>query len=330
MSESYDSYLTMLKDSVRIGLWEAGVRQMVRPGDVVVEIGTGVGTFAIFAARAGAAKVYAIESDRVVNVAREVAASEGLHDRIEFIEGYSTAVAIPEVVNVVLYEDFSPFFFDTDMVKILGDARSRLLKSEGRILPRGASVQVCMFEDEKCYEELLAPLADETTTLYGLDLAPLRELLLNAPAFHGLTPESMLSEPCTAYRCDLRRQSPEPFSLSHTFTATRSGTAHGLAVWFDLDLGDGVELSNRPGTSVTSWQQGILPFEEPLSLAAGSSVEVEVRTVVSKLYGCYWNWTVRYITEPGPATDSASADDLPRKAFAPATRAVSSSSRSTA
>jgi hypothetical protein len=180
------------------------------------------------------------------------------------------------------------------MARILGDARGRFLKPGGRVLPRGASVQVALFEDEKAYRELLDPLGDETARLYGLDLAPLREIVLNALSYQGLAPGCVLSDISTVHRCDLRRQSPEPFSSRHTFTASRSGMAHGLAVWFDLDLGDGVELSNGPGTPVTSWQQGILPFEQPLSLISGDPIEVEVRTVVSRFYGCYWNWTVRY------------------------------------
>ena len=48
MAESYDSYLTRLGDTAQIGLWEQAIRQEVRPGDVVVEIGTGLGTFAVF------------------------------------------------------------------------------------------------------------------------------------------------------------------------------------------------------------------------------------------------------------------------------------------
>ena len=53
MAESYDFYLTMLGDSARIGLWEQAIRREVRPGDVVVEIGTGLGTFAAFGGMPG-------------------------------------------------------------------------------------------------------------------------------------------------------------------------------------------------------------------------------------------------------------------------------------
>jgi protein arginine N-methyltransferase 1 len=293
MAESYESYLAMLKDSTRVRLWEEAIRQAVKPGDVVVEIGTGVGTFGFFAVRAGAAKVYAIEADRVIDVAREIAASGGLLDRIEFLEGHSTAVALAETADVVLYEDFSPFFFDTEMAGILGDARRRFLKPGGRLLPRRASVRIALIENEQTYQEMLDPLVGEAPELYGLDLGALRELILNGLAYQELTPGQMLAEPCTIHRIDLQQQTPEPVGARHTFNVSRPGTAHGLAVWFDLDLGDGLELSNSPGTPIKSWQQGILPLERPIPFRAGQLAEVEVRTVVSKFYGCHWNWMVR-------------------------------------
>jgi protein arginine N-methyltransferase 1 len=293
MTESYQFYSEMLKDEPRIRLWEQAIQKTVKPGDVVVEIGCGVGTFGFFAARAGAAKVYAIEADRVLDVAREVAAAEGSSQRMEFIEGYSTSVAIPEVADVVIYEDFCPFFFDPEITKILGDARRRFLKPGGQILPRLGSVHAGLFEDQKTYQEMADPLGDEARGLYGMDFTSLRELTLNGLAYQALTPRNLLAEPATIYSIDFQQETPAPFASRQAYTLQRAGTAHGLAIWFDLELAEGIHLSNRPGTPVASWQQGILPFDQPIPLAAGDAVDVEVRTVVSKFYGGYWNWTVR-------------------------------------
>jgi protein arginine N-methyltransferase 1 len=292
MLESYEYYAALLRDSFRIRQWEAAIRQAVKPGDAVVEIGTGVGTFGFFAVRAGAAKVYAIEADRVLDVAREVAAAGGLLDRMEFIEGYSTAVAIPEIADVVLYEDFAPHFFDTDTSKILSDARRRFLKPGGVLLPRRACLYSALFEDEKTYREI-DPLGREAGDLFGLDFTPLRELTLNALGDHDLTGEHLLTDAAIVYSIDLQKETVEPFTSRHTFTMRRAGTAHGLALWFDLDLGEGITISNTPSTTVASWGQASLPFEQPIPLAAGESVEVEIRTVVSKFYGSFWTWTVR-------------------------------------
>jgi type I protein arginine methyltransferase len=293
MPETYEAYAAMLKDAQRIRLWETAIQKIVKPGNVVVEVGTGLGTFALFAAQAGARKVYAIEGERVLEVGQEIAASAGLLDRMEFIEGFSTSVAIPETADVVFYEDFSPIFFDSDMARIVQDARQRFLKPGGIIIPRRASVEVALFEHEQLYRESIDPIGKQGDNLYGFDFSPLRELTLNTVAYHAFSPKRLLAEPGTAYQVDFWQQTPAPFAWRHTYTAQRAGTAHGLAVWFDLELTEGVHVRNGPGSDVTSYQQGILPFEKPIVLAAGESVEVEVRTVVSKFFGDWWTWTIR-------------------------------------
>lgn len=50
----------MFADEARTGPYMAAIAAAVRPGDVVVEIGTGTGYFAVACVRAGARHVYAI------------------------------------------------------------------------------------------------------------------------------------------------------------------------------------------------------------------------------------------------------------------------------
>ena len=46
-------YLGILADSERFEAFDLAIGEAVRPHDVVVDLGCGVGTFAVFAARAG-------------------------------------------------------------------------------------------------------------------------------------------------------------------------------------------------------------------------------------------------------------------------------------
>jgi predicted RNA methylase len=75
----------MIADKIRTGCYVRALEKLVRPGDVVVDIGTGMGIFAILACRLGARKVYAIESADIVSLAREAARDHGCDDRIVFI-----------------------------------------------------------------------------------------------------------------------------------------------------------------------------------------------------------------------------------------------------
>ena len=59
----------MLHDHRRTGDYLAAVAEAVRPGDVVLDVGTGSGVLAVAAARAGARRVYAVEASDIAEVA---------------------------------------------------------------------------------------------------------------------------------------------------------------------------------------------------------------------------------------------------------------------
>ena len=90
----------MIADHVRMAAYEQALRRTVRPDSVVVDIGTGTGIFSLLACQFGARKVYAIEPDSAIEVAREIAAANGYQDRITFIQDLSTAVTLPEGADV--------------------------------------------------------------------------------------------------------------------------------------------------------------------------------------------------------------------------------------
>jgi predicted RNA methylase len=75
----------MLQDERRTGDYLAALAEAVRPGDVVLDIGTGSGVLAIAAARAGARRVYAVEASDIAEVAEQVFAANGVQDRVTLI-----------------------------------------------------------------------------------------------------------------------------------------------------------------------------------------------------------------------------------------------------
>src|SRR5262245_14615583 len=92
----YNYYARLLLGKHRIRTFQSALQSAVRPGDVVVEIGAGLGTYSFFAAQSGAKRVYAIEKQRVIHVAEGLAARNGLAEKITFVPGDSTEVSLPE------------------------------------------------------------------------------------------------------------------------------------------------------------------------------------------------------------------------------------------
>ena len=95
-------YGAMIADAARMGAFARALGQAIKPGAVVIDIGTGTGICALLACRHGARRVYAIEPDDAIQVAREVAAANGYADRIEFIQAISTQVTLPERADVIV------------------------------------------------------------------------------------------------------------------------------------------------------------------------------------------------------------------------------------
>src|SRR5438128_356977 len=99
---SISDYSSMIADRLRLDAYSEALRRAIKPGVVVLDIGTGTGIFALLACRFGARKVYAVEPDDAIEVAREVAAANRYQQRIEFIQELSTRVALPERADVIV------------------------------------------------------------------------------------------------------------------------------------------------------------------------------------------------------------------------------------
>ena len=82
-------------------------------------------------------------------------------------------------------------------------------------------------------------------------------------------------------------------------TATRAGTAHGLAGFFAARLADGITLSNDPHQATVSYMRALLPLAEPLALDAGDELSVEVCTDD----GRDWSWRVERTPPEGGSAE---------------------------
>ena len=60
----------LLDDHTRTSALIDAINAVVKPGDTVIDLGTGTGILAMAAARAGAARVYAIDHASIVDSAR--------------------------------------------------------------------------------------------------------------------------------------------------------------------------------------------------------------------------------------------------------------------
>jgi type I protein arginine methyltransferase len=104
MYAEIEVHRTMVCDRVRTEAFCRAIEEVVRPGDTVLDVGAGTGILSVFAARAGAARVYAVERTAVAALAQELAAANGVADCVHVIHGDVLDLELPERVDVIVSE----------------------------------------------------------------------------------------------------------------------------------------------------------------------------------------------------------------------------------
>lgn len=280
-------YGQMLQDRVRTEAYARALRKSVRPGSVVIEIGTGPGAFAVLACQLGARRVYAIEPDPVIQIARDVAAANGYADRIEFIEDLSTRVTLPLRADVIVADLHGVLPLFQFSVVSMADARRRLLAPGGTLIPQRDALWASVVESPKDYARIVDGWDNN---ILRLDLDPARRLAVNDFQKGRFTPDQLLAQPQLWTTLDYNTiESPDVRGTLH-FSIQRPGIGHGVVIWFDACLADGIGFSNAPGAPEAIFGSLFLPWSAPVPLAEGQTLSVNLdASFVENDYVWRWN-----------------------------------------
>jgi len=301
---SLSGYGEMIVDSVRIAAYVQALRQSVRPGAVVMDIGTGPGIMAVLACQLGASRVYAIEPDEIIQVARTIAAANGCADKIEFIEDLSNKATLPLRADVIVSDmrGILPLF--GHHIPSIADARRRFLAPSGTLISRKDTIWTSIVEAPERYSKIVDPW--ERNEL-GQDLSSARRMIVNDMHKARFSPEQLLTEPQLWATIDYASVENPDFQGSLNWTVQRAGTGHGIAVWFDTELAEGVGFSNAPGAPEAIYGSVFFPWMNPVPLAAGQSVCVDLQAKLLE-DDYFWRWTTKIASVDAPAEILAGFD----------------------
>ena len=303
---SIANYGAMISDEVRMGAFVHALRQAVKPGAVVIDIGTGTGIFALLACRFGARRVYAIEPDDAIQVAREIAAANGCADRIEFIQAMSTEVTLGERADVIISDIGGVLPWFQQHIPSIADARRRFLAPDGVLIPQRDTVWAAVVEVGDLYRRQTGPWDDNG---FGLDMEAARRIVINTWNKGRVTPDNLLTGIQRWATLDYAAVEDPHVRARMTWTVTRSGTGHGLAAGFDRTVADGVHLSNAPDAPeairpLHIYGTVFFPWPAPVSLLSGDVVTVDLEaTLVGVDY--VWSWKTRVLDQGQAGADKA-------------------------
>lgn len=270
-------HVHMMNDAPRNAAFEAALKTVIKPGDDVLEIGTGSGLLAMMAADAGAGSVVTCEVEpSIAQAAATVIEKNGKSQDVKVLARKSTALRVPDDLekraDVIVAEILSSEFVGEDIVATLRDARRRLLAPGGRMVPAGGAIMVALLAETRPIQEKL--YAGDSS---GYDLSPFNEVTARKQSLHlDGADVRLLSSPIAAFTFDF--YDPNPKVERETvlqLTATSAGACLGVIQWNRADLADDVVYENDPRTLRSHWSTPIYLLDRPRHVQAGETIAVE-------------------------------------------------------
>ena len=312
--DTIDTHLAMLRDKARLAAYSAAIKETVKPGDIVIDVGAGSGVLSILAAKAGARRVYAVEHSAISRVMRAMVIDNSVTSIVRVIAKDAFDWLPPESADVVISEPFSSVFPENGVWQAFEHIRDKALKPGGKTIPGTIRILACPIDSTDAEDTLRAV----GKRVAGIDIGALGDELRGSWVNGWFsedtllaTPQSVLSESVTANPKDLSRGA----EVTVDFTAQRDGICRGVALWFESDLSPGVVLTNDPRRDRTHWVQSMIPLFPVQAVRQGDRLELKLKapawdgseTVMAALRvaGSTGSWAEVSRGAPAPAVQKA-------------------------
>ncbi len=248
------THIEMLDDVDRTGRYLDAISAVVRPGDVVLDLGAGTGVLTLAAARAGARTVYAVEVSGDVRLIRELCREYIKNGVVQPIQEWSTSVTLPERADLLVTEIIGGDPFGEDILELTMDARRRLLAPDARLIPKRLRVlgmPVTIPGDQLDRHRFTEKTVERWARLWGEEFRSLSRVDRDRwDRFHIKAQETRdwpaLAPPVVVAEIDFATVDSAEIENSVTTEASARGKLNGVVVFFELGLGGGVTLSTHP------------------------------------------------------------------------------------
>jgi len=277
----------MLDDRDRTSRFIEAIEATVRPGDVVVDLGTGTGILAMAAARAGAERVYAIEAGKITTAAQALFEANGLTDTITLVTGWSTQVTLPQRADVLVSETIGAQPLSERVLEMTWDARQRYLKPDARMVPNRIRILAVPVPRPELADagRIFAPQdVEKWAEWYGFDFSALVQPVADDLVFLELPSSDVqalgaLGPPVVLGEIDLMEEPELVFDRTATTTVDIEGTVGGVAIFFELDLGPGIDLTNHPARADarSHWPIPVAILPDAIAVSPGDTLEIRYR-----------------------------------------------------
>jgi type I protein arginine methyltransferase len=282
-------YGAMVADERRTAAYAAALSRTVRPGAVVLDLGAGTGLLSLLACRAGASRVYAVDVSPFIQLAREICAANGYGDRVTCIEARSERVSLPESADLLVSDVRGVLPLVGEGIRAVIDARDRLVRPGATLIAKSDRLLAAIAHSPRTHAQATGPWSRRPE---GFDMSPAARVAHNLLMPMLPDDDVMLSGERFWAELDYATISSLSVRGGLEFLMPAGGVAHGLCLWFESTLAEGVTFSSGPSAGPSVYGRALLPWPRPVTCGAGTEVAVEMRA--DYIGGEYvWTWHTR-------------------------------------
>ena len=274
-------------------------------GKVVLDVGCGTGILSMFCAKAGAAKVIAVDNSAIIDKARENVFNNGFADKITCLRGKIEEVTLPvDKVDIIVSEWMGYCLLYEAMLDSVIWARDRYLKEDGLMVPSHMNMWVAPIADPDYVADHIAFWRD----VYGFDMKAMQAGIHDDAQVLDMPASTLCAEPVPFLQLSLHSTTVKDLVFKRNWTAKLSrdiDALDGFIVWFDsffmpsreLKVPEdakaeewakagktGIAFTTGPKAKVTHWKQGVLLIDNtkqrPTSRGEGGEISGEIEYAV--------------------------------------------------
>ena len=266
---------SMAFDLERNRAYAAAIERAVTPDSVVLDVGCGLGIHGLVAARAGARKVYFVDTESVVHCALEVAQRNGFGERVQAFQGRIEEVELPEKADVIISVFTGNLLFSEDLLPSLYAARDRWLKPGGILIPDAAQLMLAPVNVSRAHEESIASWSEPHL---GIDFSSLRRYAANNIQFRrqGDFRPQLIAAPEAVVGLDLTTSHVADCDVNVQVQAALDADCSGMLAWIRMRLGE-QWLGTGPLDRELHWTPGFMPIDPELSVRRGDPLSLAVK-----------------------------------------------------